>query len=164
MHRDRRISAVREAMATGIDGVINVVSYGYHEYRIGKEEAIEANHQIREDFLDKHRQVEIDLMKEWNSLLGDRETAHWLITLVTKADLWWDRREQVLTHYEKGDYYQALGDAKDLRPVVLPYSSVFHKFFGEGALSGQFDDRDRVLHKSHVFSQLIAAIGKSVNG
>lgn len=104
LHKGRRISSIREAMAGKIDGVINVVSYGYHEYRIGKKEAIASDGTINESFLERHRLVEMEALKEWTLLLGGRETARWLITVVSKADLWWHQREEVLAHYQSGKY------------------------------------------------------------
>ncbi len=137
-----------------------MVAYGYHESRVGKKEVFDENGKIREDFLRKRRKVEIDLLKEWTELLGDKETSKWLITLVNKADLWWDKKDEILSHYETGNYYKALGSAKVLSPTALAYCAVFHKFYGESPISGFFDDKDRVNVKENLLTQLISAIGK----
>jgi energy-coupling factor transporter ATP-binding protein EcfA2 len=162
-HKTRRITAIRELMKEDIAGVINVVSYGYHEGRTGKQNAFE-NGVVSETFLEHQRQVEIEQLNEWTPLLGDRETTGWLITVISKADLWWNRREIVREHYESGSYYEALGSAKDLHPVVLEYCSVFRKFYNEGAMSGEFQDDDRVMAKAHFLKELLASVGKVRNG
>ena len=157
--KDRRISAIRDAMKTDLAGVINVVSYGYHEYRIGKRGPIKDG-SINEEFLEKHREEEIKALNEWTMLLGGRETADWLITVVTKADLWWDRHDEVMAHYRSGPYAEALGEAKSLRPNVLEYCSVFHKFYGEGAMSGVFDEEDRIRTRANLLRVLLTAISE----
>ena len=82
-------------------------------------------------------------------------TSNWLVTVVTKADLWWDRSEQVLESYGKGPYFVALGDARDLRPRVLPYSSVFHQFYGEGTMAGTFDAENHRIARQKLIDALM---------
>lgn len=159
-HAPRRLEAIRETMAQGISGIINVVSYGYHEYRRGIKEVFNDDGTVRESYLQGHRQVEIDAVKEWSALLGDRTTAGWLITVVTKADLWWDRKDEVMDHYLVGEYFHGLGDAQNLNPAVIHYCSVFHRFYGVGQLSGMFDESDRTMVRGHLLRTLLEAIGK----
>lgn len=160
MHSSRRREAAREAIASGTSGIINVVSFGYHEYRISSMDAFDTDDNVKESFLEQHRQIEIEALHEWIPILGGRDAADWLITVVTKADLWWDRRDEVMEYYRSGAYYDALGGAKSLNPVVLEYCSVFHKFFGRSPMSGDFEDKDRVRAKAHLLQELLAAIGK----
>jgi energy-coupling factor transporter ATP-binding protein EcfA2 len=160
LHSPRRIRAIRETMSRGLSGIINVVSYGYHEYRIGKAKAVTAHGIVNEAFLKKHRQVEIDALAEWTSLLGSRDTTGWLINVITKADLWWNRKDKVLQHYVSGPYFEALGEAKSLEPIFLEYCSVFHKFYGDGTLSGNFDESDRVRARGNLLRTLLEAVGK----
>jgi ABC-type molybdenum transport system ATPase subunit/photorepair protein PhrA len=51
LHESRRLKAIREALASGISGVVNVVSYGYHEYRIGAKNAVDKKGKVSEQFL-----------------------------------------------------------------------------------------------------------------
>lgn len=159
-HKIRRMEAIREAMKTGVEGIINVVAYGYHESRFGKKDVFDESGKIREDFLKKRQKVEMDLLSEWTELLGDKETSKWLITLVNKADLWWHDKDEILSYYESGQYFKALGSAKVLSPSVVSYCAVFHKFYGESPISGFFDDKDRTNAKENLLAQLISAIGK----
>lgn len=159
-HKSRRMEAIRDAMKEGVEGIINVVSYGYHESRVGKNVVFDDKGKIKQEFLKERRKVEIDLLKEWTELLGDKETSKWLITLVNKADLWWHDKEKILSYYETGQYSKSLGSAKILSPSVVSYCAVFHKFYGESPISGFFDDKDRVNAKENLLAQLISAIGK----
>jgi energy-coupling factor transporter ATP-binding protein EcfA2 len=159
-HKQRRKDEILEAMKHGIEGIINVAAYGYHESRVGKNKVFDETGKIRDDFLKERQKVEIDLLSEWTELLGDKGTSKWLITLVNKADLWWDNKDDIISHYESGEYFKALGSAKTLSPSVLHYCAVFHKFYGESPISGFFDDKDRVQAKENLLAQLISAIGK----
>jgi len=159
LHSSRRLSAVREAMKQPIAGVINIVSYGYHESRVGKDAAVSAG-AVNERYLEGRRLEEIAALSEWTPILGDRSVAGWLMTVVTKADLWWNRRDAVVQHYSEGPYAEALEAARALRPTVVEYCSVFQKFYGDAPMSGEFQDGDRARVKGHLLEQLLAAVGK----
>lgn len=169
IHADRRKKAIKEAMRVkgGIAGIINLAAYGYHESSPLKTVALRnigrKTGKVDEKFLAQQRQAEIDLLGEWTPLLGGPDSAGWLITVVTKADLWWDRREQAMAHYQDGPYYHALQDAQSLNPVVLEYCSIFQKFYGQGVMSGEFGDADRTRAKEQLIRQMMAAIGKETN-
>jgi hypothetical protein len=157
---DDRNQAMREALAArgGIAGILNVVCYGYHEYDVPRDKVFLSGSTVNPEYLFLHRGEEIRQLDEWTGLLGDRLTSHWLITVVTKADLWWERREEVIEYYSRGAYFDALGDAKVLRPRVLPYSSVFHKFYGEAPMAGTFDQESHNLARERLISALIKAL------
>jgi energy-coupling factor transporter ATP-binding protein EcfA2 len=156
-HRSRREEKIRDVMKLGVDGIINVVSYGYHESRaVGINTAVQDG-RVADGFLEQQREHEINRLYEWVPLIGHKDTAKWMITVVTKADLWWDRHDEVLVHYTSGAYYEALGEAKSLHPVVLEYCSTFHKFYGQVSLSGSFDDADRLRVRSHFLQQVLSA-------
>lgn len=90
-------------MTGTIAGIVNVVSYGYHESRVDRNVATiggKASH----EYLEKKRAEEIETLSEWMELLADNSVVGWLITVVTKADLWWDQRDKVLEYYSEGPY------------------------------------------------------------
>jgi energy-coupling factor transporter ATP-binding protein EcfA2 len=96
-HQARRLAAIRDAMKGNVSGVINVVAYGYHEYPTEPTEPpLDERGRIREPFLERHRQIEVEALDEWKLLLGDPGAAGWMVTVANKADLWWDRKEAVL--------------------------------------------------------------------
>lgn len=106
------------------------------------------------------RERELKALGEWNQILGDRETCNWLITVVTKADLWAHQRQRVLDYYREGIYFDELGEAKRLEPVVVEYCSVIHKFFGQARLSGVFDENDRIRARGNLLTVILQAINK----
>jgi energy-coupling factor transporter ATP-binding protein EcfA2 len=155
-HSPQRQEIYREGLANPPVRIINVVSYGYHEYASGSGEAIDGG-RAKEEWLDRHRENELIAMREWLPLLGDRDATRWVLTAVTKADLWWDQREAVIDYYETGAYAEELKrQDPGLKHSVLAYSSVFHRFYGEAALAGTFDDQDRLETTRHFLQQLVA--------
>jgi energy-coupling factor transporter ATP-binding protein EcfA2 len=157
-HQPARIQELQNALKEGIDGIINVVAYGYHEGPSGTKDVFEENGAVKETYLMERRAAEIGSLAEWTALLGSREVTKWLITLVSKADLWWDQRSMVVDHYREGSYFAALGPATSLNHAVLEYSSVRHRFYGKGLLSGTFDDAERLRLREHLLRQLLSAI------
>ena len=159
-HQSRRYSAIREEIGAGLSGVINVVSYGYHEYDGGEEKAINKNGTVNQSFLAKSRAMELKLLDEWTPLLGSKEVGKWLVTVANKADIWWTQKDEVLEFYRSGDYYKALGDAQSLSHIVNHNCSVFHKYYSVGELSGQFDDTDRDRARTALISTLLELVGR----
>nr|VFK13383.1 MAG: hypothetical protein BECKLFY1418C_GA0070996_100323 [Candidatus Kentron sp. LFY] len=89
-----------------------------------------------------------------------RVTDYRLLTVITKADLWWHLGDRVFSHYEKGEYFQGLGAAQPLGPAVTHHCSVFHKLYGIGPLSGHFDEQDRILARANLLKSMIELVGK----
>lgn len=161
----RRMKAIREALASPIAGVINVVSYGYHEHRSPDPAAFDSASNPKEEYLARHRDVEVAALAEWVELLGDEKHIGWAVTVVTKADLWWHRKDEVFAHYSTGPYAKSLGSLSRMAPTVVEYSSVFHKFYDRSPLSGDFDDRDRQRARANLLRTLLESVGKSaLNG
>jgi hypothetical protein len=96
-------------------GFINVVSYGYHSIEtlesFAQSELYEQN-QSPEEFLDAFlndsREQEIKLMELLVDKLMISNQKIWLVTLINKQDLWFDSKEDVRNHYEKGAYYNLI--------------------------------------------------------
>lgn len=145
-----------------LDAIINVVSYGYHEYTYGKDDAILSGKKISKRYLSQNRTREIDTVSEWsNSLGGARD--YRLITVVTKADLWWPNHKEVISHYQSGEYYKRLGSAQQLKPMVMPYCSVIKNFYDETATSGEVDGNALIGYRNNLLRTLVEVVGKGGN-
>ncbi len=154
-----RSPALRRALRRGVSAVVNVTSWGYHEYPIASLKQAISNGRAVKAFLAQHREVEIERLGDWTPIVGD--ACPWLITLVNKADLWWDRKDEVLEHYRKGPYAGAVAGQTRMRHVVLGYSAVFHRFFERVALCGTFDDAERMRSRADFLKVLVDVCGKS---
>jgi GTP-binding protein EngB required for normal cell division len=150
-------TAILQAQNSRKLGVINVVAYGYHEGITEVKNAVE-NGLARKDYLENRRKEEINQLREWvNILAAEGGSAKWLITLVTKSDLWWEpnARHTILTHYITGEYSAALGPAQRLEHSVLPYSSLNKMFYGVVPMSGFYSDAMKLDDHDHLIATIL---------
>ncbi|WP_122038599.1 GTPase domain-containing protein [Asaia bogorensis] len=157
IYRQERHRAILGAAGKRRLGIINVVSYGYHEETVKASEAVD-NHRVKEAFLEGRRQLEVDLLSEWNEILcGEGGAADWMITVVTKADLWWvaDADQPALHHYQSGPYFQALGSARRLSHDVRPYSSQNQLFYKQVPMSGFYSDEMRKTDHASLIAKML---------
>jgi len=102
-------------------GVLNVVSYGYHSFaEIGYKELKQyqsnlSKKQVIEQYLEDSRQEELRIIKEIAPRIKDAKENIWMITLVTKQDLWWNERKKVHDFYAKGPYNDFIKEITDYR-------------------------------------------------
>ncbi len=146
-HEAKRKSAFRRVMRYSSVGIINVVSYGYHEGKYTRDQVYSSKtNSPSEAFLDARRDVERTLVKEWTELLcGDEGPAKWVTTVATKADLWWiaGADQPVLNYYDSSPYLTALGVASERPHSVKSYASVRQLFFDTTPMSGYYSDQQR---------------------
>jgi len=158
--KDIRQTAYKEAIKIGVDAVMNVVAYGYHEYRVGEmNDVFTPKGNIRKKFLEVHRQAEIDMLHEWDKLILGDEVTKTMLTVVTKADIWWNNRHKVIDYYESGPYFRSLNTVP-VHHAVVSYCSRKHKMFDRGQLSNEFDDNDLIELRAFLFESILAAIGR----
>ena len=151
-----RSKAIKDAFGETLAGVINVVSYGYHETKPpAPTGAFDADHKVSEDFLNINRDREIKALTEWIGMFQNPHAPTRLITVITKADLWWSQQEKVLKHYQSEGYFKALGPVQNIEHVVVEFSSVRQKFYGEGIIDGMFDDQERAKLRAELLRQLL---------
>ncbi|MBW4696523.1 MAG: 50S ribosome-binding GTPase [Aphanocapsa lilacina HA4352-LM1] len=161
--KEIRARAIREATRKKYVGIINIVCNGYHESEapdLKSRNVAEAlvDGEPSPEYLRSCRKREIDALEEWTILLGGYEGAKWLVTVVTKADLWLapSTKQDVLNHYAQGPYEQALGEAKALRRIVCSYSSTNRLFFQRAAMSGFYTDEQRFADHNALVATILA--------
>jgi energy-coupling factor transporter ATP-binding protein EcfA2 len=87
----KRKPEITNVLRSPIEGLINVACFGYHEAaEAGSADALPKSGRgiASADYLDRRRNVELGLLSEWVPLL-DATAVRWVLTVVTKADLWW---------------------------------------------------------------------------
>jgi GTPase SAR1 family protein len=147
LYRDERDRAVAELKRKAwfrrrrFTGVINVVSYGYHE---GPQQDLSSvfgkDQRVREEYLNQRRKYELEQLAEWVQEVARHNSSACIITVVSKADLWWQRRDEVIKYYETGKYAEVLKHLGRVKHWVLRYCAVLHKFYGVQPLPGLLDD------------------------
>lgn len=153
--REIALASTREKI-----GIINITAAGYHEHKGGPASAFPRGKTVSRKFLDLNKRNEIVALQEWASVLGGDGSLRWLITVVNKADLWWSQRVPIMQYYTKGEYDKFLGEARDLRKTVVPYSAVRKKFYDRGELDGTFDDRDHARSRERLVRLILESVGK----
>lgn len=145
-HESKRKKEFRGAMKLDSLGILNVVSYGYHEGSIPKNDALTAKGGASQQFLNMRRKVEQELLNEWvHTLCGEGGPARWVVTVVTKADIWWQNspEQPAIEHYKAKNYMTALAEATVVPHSVKPYSSIRHLFYDAIPMSGYYSDQQR---------------------
>ena len=154
-----RDKAYKDAIKDGVVGIINVVCFGYHEGSISGNEtqALDATLQPRSEYLAIRREEEIKRLGEWVKLVDSR-SAKWVITLVTKADLWYGDYETVMEYYCKGEYSKALGDLPGrIYHTVIPYCSIIEPFYKHWG-SGKLGNEQKEELQTHFEKELLRAL------
>jgi hypothetical protein len=157
-HAPRRMKSIREALHAKHLGIIHVVCAGYHEYSTGAGEALDGNRHARPEWLDRHRTIEFESMCRWLPIVAAE--VDWFFTVITKADLWWHDRESVVKYYSEGRYADQLRNAGVTEHSILEYSSVSHRFYGDGLLSPTFDGQQRKFLQQKLLAELLSVVTK----
>lgn len=159
----KRKRSIANAFRVGVEGVINVVCYGYHEAsEAGPAVALPDNPATspmiaKPEYLEARRAMELHQIDEWIPRL-DEKAAKWILTIVTKADLWWpDANQAIRTHYESGEYGRIFASFAD-RHYVLPYCSQIEPFFGNKT-SGVFGEHQKGALREHLLETILRLSG-----
>jgi energy-coupling factor transporter ATP-binding protein EcfA2 len=156
-----RKTAIKDAIRSDYEGIINIVCYGYHEADEADRSLalITENNEltVNQDFLIDRRKVELDLLSEWIPFLDDKD-AKWILTIVTKADLWWPDQNEILNYYKSGKYSKLISNCK-IPHSVIPYCSIIEPFF-DTKTSGKFGDTTRKKLRQNLLESLIRITGE----
>jgi hypothetical protein len=156
--RERRAAILRAQRSPKL-GIINVVSFGYHEGVTDITDAVDERGNVRPEYLQHRREEELRQLPEWTEILcGEGGSAKWIITLVTKSDLWWtpEAEQKVMLYYSAGDYFRRLGSAQRVNHVVLPYCSIHKLFYGAAPMTGFYSDDLRNDHHFDLVAHVLA--------
>jgi len=96
-----------------VDIIINVCSYGYHstglDYaRFLEKQGIVDGESVISKYSEKQRQEELSALLYLAPHLKVSKNPIHMLTLVTKQDLWWPVREDVMDFYKKKEYGLAI--------------------------------------------------------
>ena len=115
----RRIELVWPALFRSVadgsmTGVVNVVSWGYHSFAgVGfRDHAAYQDGMDEREFLlaysSMRRERELEALRTMTPHLKSAPGDLWMITLVTKQDLWWKDQLKVRDYYETGEYNELI--------------------------------------------------------
>jgi len=131
-----------------IRGIINIVSYGYHETDVANEVKIFKNgtYEVKEEYLRENRNREIEQISEWIDYIT-HENIQWLITIINKADIWYKDYSTVKDFYENGEYSSKLKELVRLCPRhIFIYCSVIAPFYNKPMTIVIGEDKKKEMH------------------
>ncbi len=150
-----RKKELTEIIKNGVEGIISVTSYGYEENPdFPLDDIFTPEKEVKESFLRLNRKAEIERLGEWLPHIHPEQIG-WIINLVNKADLWWEKLPEVNAHYESGDYFQAFNSIDKFTHVIsLPYCSIIKPYYGVST-SGRFGDIEKEQMQANLMHQLL---------
>ncbi|MGL6076363.1 MAG: hypothetical protein ACRC8S_19595 [Fimbriiglobus sp.] len=129
-------SALSQLVLGKYRGIILVSCYGYHKLPQAsfKEHSTARDHPTKTAFLDKYlsdrRQAEINLLRDLANSISLTQGKIWLLSVVSKEDLWSESALEVREHYEQGEYSKVIHDIANAKGAEL-----FHHEIAYGAMA-----------------------------
>lgn len=156
-----RKNEITELLKNKGEGIINVVSYGYHEGPVSHlYDVFDEGNVVKKEYINMCRQKEIEQLDMWINWMGLSEIK-WVITLVSKADVWWDDDwDNVKKYYETGEYATRVKKLKDngIQHIILPYSSIIDPFYNIKGSEKFGETKKSELYK-YFLEQLLNLLG-----
>lgn len=114
-----------------ISGIINIVNYGYQDGPgLNPDDVFHIDMRtVKDSYLRDNRKREILRTSEFIDIITSKIKVNWIITLVNKADIWYENREEVLNYYEAGEYNEKISELKRVtKLLVYPFCSIITPF------------------------------------
>lgn len=146
-----------------IDGVINIVDYGYQDSELLQADPSSAfktgTNEVKENYLDDNRKREIKRTQEFIDRIGPDVRLKWVITVINKADVWHKQRQEVINYYTTGEYYTTIQTIEKASTLdVRPICSVITPF-GNKEMILTYGERNKVSD----FESLLSLIEERIN-
>lgn len=160
------IKMVREKVISDIykgklDGIINVVNYGYND---GEDLEIDkafktGTNVVKQSYLSDNRRKEIINTKEFIEAITNEAKLKWVLTIVNKADIWYNDLNKVMEYYEGGDYGAILSKLSHATKIrTLPFCSLISPFANK-PMTIIFGDKEKYAY----FAELYDCLDSLVN-
>jgi energy-coupling factor transporter ATP-binding protein EcfA2 len=148
-HRRESWKIFKEQIIAGkFSGIILVNSFGYHSLNRSTLKLAgdsRSKQQALEEHLDQDRNEEIAILQELSGPIKASLKQIWLMSLVTKQDLWYDEIDEVRQHYSKGPYSEVISDIRSVRPETTFRSELELVSL---VISNLTAERDKILKKN----------------
>lgn len=147
-----------------VDGIINLVDYGYQDSEQLQDDPDKAfkvgTSDVKEEYLKENRRLEKERTQEIISRINGNVKPKWFITLINKADIWNDKRSEVISYYEAGEFNTIMEHLEHATNVTTcAFCSVITPF-GNKPMQISYGERD----KRADYDNLIRTIEEFVEG
>jgi ABC-type dipeptide/oligopeptide/nickel transport system ATPase component len=154
-----RKKAYQNIIKNNAEGIIHFVTYGYDE-RNDADKSVALDHfgNINEAFLASNRMQEIQRLREWSTIISEQNEAKkskgsvkWILLIVNKADVWWDKKEIVEQHYS--EYVEEL-EKLGIQVRLYLYCGIIRSFF-KTKQSNRFGENDKTRLHDRLIKELL---------
>ena len=157
--KQERGRKLNEISRKKFDGIVNLVCFGYQSTNDIDHTMIYQGGEIKESFLKDNREKELKQIKEWTDRIDGESGVKWVLTIINKADVWWEQKEKVIEYYQEGsEYHEELKTLSKMMSIdIVPYCSVISPLFGR-PMTLVFGEKEKhLLHLQlcHHLSNLI---------
>ena len=159
-----RGEALAELSKGRIEGVINLVDYGYQDSEQIKNNPDVAfktgTSEVKQEYLRENRKLEKERTKEIIDRIERGVKLKWFITLINKADVWNDNRQEVIDYYEGPDFNSVMENLEHaVSTTVCPFCSIITPF-GNKPMLLSYNECD----KRADYNNLIVTIEEFIEG
>lgn len=103
--------------------------------------------EVAQKYLEDNRKFELRQLKEWIDDITGQTNIKLIITLINKADVWFDEEAEVLEYYKNGEYAQYFAGIDRICTLhVLPYCSTISPFGGKPMVLHISENDKKKLH------------------
>lgn len=147
-----------------IDGIINLVDYGYQDgeqiQKIHDKVFQAGSSTVKPEYLRENKKLEIERTKEFVSRINSKSKVKWFITLINKADVWNEERDSVIKYYTEGEFHAAMENLEHAMSVTTcPFCSIITPF-GNRTMQLTYGERDKRID----YDNLIKTIEEFIQG
>ena len=94
-----------------------------------------------------NRKFEIRQLKEWIDDINPQTKLRWILTLINKADVWYEEEDEVMNYYKNGEYSQLFNGIERFCTLhYIPYCSTISPFGGKPMILHISENDKRKLH------------------
>lgn len=163
-NKNVRDQILNEITRGKIDGVINIVDYGYQDSELLQADPSSAfktgSNEVKQEYLRDNRKREIKRTQEFIDRMGPDVKLKWVITVINKADVWHKQRQEVVDYYTSGEYYKITETIEKACSLdVRPLCSVITPF-GNKEMILTYGERDKVSD----FESLLRLVEEKIKG
>lgn len=149
-YRQERQKIKEKILRGKYHAIINVVCYVYNETNSSKVKIFESGtNTVKPSYLSENRKLELGQLKEWIEDISVRSKLRWVLTVINKADVWFDNLEEVVDYYQNGEYGNILAGIHQVcAHHILPCCSIISPFGGQPMVLTMSEKIKRSLHES----------------
>lgn len=158
MERDKYTNDISRGK---FQGIINVVCFGYQSSsEVKTEDVFQSDGVVKESYLKDNRARELKQLEEWLSKVDNKSNLKWVLTLVNKADIWWENSKEIVDYYELAEYNDKVKELSRVSTIAaVPYCSVITPFC-DRPMKLIFGEKEKnVLHR-YLCNQLTCLTGE----